>query len=81
MTRDGPASHEPGDETMKTIQQGIWTVGVRDTTYVTYSIKQSCGWIKIGEFAFSTAEQADRFVADTSARHPQDEARFDRRVA
>jgi gentisate 1,2-dioxygenase len=66
---------------MKTNQQGIWTVGIRDTHYVTYSVKQSCGWVKVGEFAFAEKQQADRFVVDTLARHPQDVAKFDVRVA
>jgi gentisate 1,2-dioxygenase len=66
---------------MQTTQQGIWTIGHRETHYVAYFIKQSCGWINIGEFAFSTAAQAQRFIADTLSRHPNDEARFDSRVA
>lgn len=64
---------------METTQQGIWTVGHRETHYVTYSFKQSCGWINVGEFAFSTDEQVDRFIADTLLRHPEDEAKFERR--
>ncbi len=66
---------------IRTTQQGMWTVGIRDTVYLTYSIKMACGWVKIGEFAFATSEQADRFEADTLARHPQDEAAFERRIA
>lgn len=66
---------------MKTVKQGIWTIGYRETYYVTYSFKQSCGWIKVGEFAFATSEQAERFIADQRARHPHDEARFETRVA
>lgn len=66
---------------MQTNKQGMWTIGYRETHYVTHYFKQSCGWIKCGEFAFATAEQADRFVADTLARYPQDEAKFERRIA
>lgn len=66
---------------MQTTKQGMWTVGYRETHYVTHYFKQSCGWIKCGEFAFATAEQAERFIADTLARYPQDDAKFERRVA
>ena len=66
---------------IRTVKQGMWTVGVRDTVYVTYSIKQSCGWVKVCEFAFAEHDQADFFIADTTARYPQDESRFEKRVA
>jgi hypothetical protein len=66
---------------IRTINQGMWTVGIRDTVYVTYSIQQSCGWVKVGEFAFAEMEQADRFIQDTTERCPQDVARFEKRVA
>jgi hypothetical protein len=70
---------------MQTTKQGMWTVGYRETHYVTHYVthyfKQSCGWIKCGEFAFATGEQAERFISDTLARYPQDDAKFERRVA
>jgi hypothetical protein len=66
---------------MQTIQQGMWTVGYRETHYVSYSFKDSSGWVSVGEFAFATAEQVDRFIADHLARYPHDEAKFSRRVA
>jgi hypothetical protein len=66
---------------IRTVKQGMWTVGVRDTVYVTYSIKNSAGWIKVGEYAFAEMEQADRFIADTLSRYPNDVARFEKRIA
>ncbi len=66
---------------IRTVKQGMWTVGVRDTVYVTYSVKMECGWVKIGEYAFAEIAQAERFIAETQSLHPQDEARFEQRIA
>lgn len=49
--------------------------------YLTHYIRESCGWIKIAEYAFNSAAQRDAARAEIIARYPNDDYRFEERAA
>ena len=51
-----------------------------DYGYLTHYLKQSFGWVKVAEYALTSAEDAKCIEDDLRARHPNDEVRFDLRV-
>jgi hypothetical protein len=53
----------------------------RDYGYLTHYLRQSFGWVKIAEHAIETEEGVKRTMNEIRNRHPQDETRFEFRLA
>ena len=49
----------------------------RKELYLTHYIMQSCGWVKIAEYACLTRQQVESIKDDVIARHPNDVLRFE----